>query len=55
MTKREWSFNLSKYKIKNLQDPIGYKINTDNITLRVQTKQGFLSIYSLYQNYQWLI
>ena len=40
MSKREWSFNLSKHKIKNLQDPMGFKVNTENINLRVQTKQG---------------
>ena len=39
MSKKEWSFNLSKHKVKNLQDPMGFKINTANINLRVQTNQ----------------
>mmetsp|Transcript_21303 Transcript_21303/g.24495 ORF Transcript_21303/g.24495 Transcript_21303/m.24495 type:complete len:166 (-) Transcript_21303:36-533(-) len=40
MPNMEWSFNLSKYKCKNLHDPFGYKAPTENIEIRVQTKQG---------------
>ena len=40
MPNKVWSFDLSKHKAKPMQDPLGFKTSTNEISIRFQTKQG---------------
>ena len=43
MSGKKWNFALSKSKAKVLADPLGFKVSTADVVVKVQNKQGLTS------------